>query len=447
MSDKNIQFVTWLREVAPYIHKHKNKTIVIGFDGNLVRHKALDSLIQDIALLQAMGLRIVLVHGLRPQIEEQLVLRNMQSSFVNNIRVTDAIALECAKEAAGELRLDIEASFSQGLPNTPMAGARISVVSGNFITARPVGIINGHDYQHTGIVRKVDAESINQLLDSHKIILLSPLGFSPTGHAFNLTMEDVATQVSIAIKADKLIFITEFNGLHDENNELIIDLSIDAAIDFLHNINSTYSNAHSNSNKANEYEYVSKATKALNGGVDRVHIIPYSIDGAILLELFLHDGVGTMITNRDLEYLREANLDDIGAILQLIEPLEKDGTLVPRGRGIIERDIRCFSVIEHDGMIFGCAALHLFPEHKIAEMACLTVLPESQGLGDGERLLKHLEKKARRQGIDKLFALTTRTEHWFLKRGFVHASIDDLPPERKKQYNWNRKSMVLIKKL
>jgi amino-acid N-acetyltransferase len=437
LAPKNTEFVTWLREVAPYIHKHRNKTLVVGFDGDLVRSGALDNLVQDIALLQAMGLRIVLVHGLRPQIEEQLVLRNVQSTFVNDIRVTDSIALECAKEAAGELRLDIEASFSQGLPNTPMAGARISVVSGNFVTAKPIGIVQGTDYQHTGIVRKVDSDSIKQLLASNKIVLLSPLGFSPTGQAFNLSMEDVAAQTAIAIKADKLIFISEFSGLYDENRDLISELSLETATEL---INSGILNK-------DESEYIKHMLRSLRLGVERCHIIPFNVDGAVLLELFLHDGIGTMITNQDLEYLREATLDDVGAIVQLIEPLEQDGTLVPRGRNIIERDIHSFSVIEHDGVIFGCAVMYTYPEVKMAEMACLTVLSEAQSMGDGERLLKHIEKKAKRQGIENLFVLTTRTEHWFLKRGFKHAKPEDLPPSRLKQYTWNRRSMVLIKKL
>ncbi len=436
----NNDFVNWLREVAPYIHKHTNTTLVIGFDGDLVKQGYLDTLVQDIALLQAMGIKIILVHGLRTQIEEQLFLRNTSSYFVNNIRVTDSLALESAKEAAGELRLDIEASFSQGLPNTPMSGARISVVSGNFVTARPVGIVNGVDYKHTGIVRKVDGEAIKQLLDNNKIVLLSPLGFSPTGQAFNLSMEDVAAQAAIAVKAHKIIFITEFSGLYDikdNKTELIQELSLESAQDL----------CKSNTLNPNEKEYLMHIIKSLKGGVERGHIIPFAIDGCLLLELFLHDGVGTMIAKQDLEHLREANIDDIGAIVQLIEPLEQDGTLVARGRHIIERDINAFSVIEHDGVIFGCAVMYSYLEYRMAELACLTVIPEAQGAGDGERLLIHIEKKAKMAGMEQIFVLTTRTEHWFLKRGFKHASPQDLPATRLEQYNWERKSMVLMKKL
>jgi amino-acid N-acetyltransferase len=431
------QFVDWLRAVAPYIHAFHDKTFVIGFGGELVKAGLLGSLVNDVALLQAMGMRIVLVHGSRPQVEEQLALRHVQTQFVDGIRVTDNAALESAKEASGELRLDIEAAFSQALPNTPMAGARISVVSGNFVTARPVGIVNGVDFQHTGLVRKIDAESIQHSLSNRKIVLLSPLGFSPTGQAFNLSMEDVATNTATALRADKLIFITEVAGLVDRLGKLQQELSVESAIERLREGSLSHDTAY----------YVQHIVKAMRGGVRRAHLIPFALDGSILLELFQHDGVGTMVSHTDLEYLREATLDDVGGIVQLIEPLEADGTLVPRERRLLERDIANFSVIEHDGIIFGCAALYPYPKESVGEMACLTVSPESQGTGDGERLLKHIEARARAIGLKRLFVLTTRTEHWFLKRGFVHASVDDLPEDRRKLYNWQRRSMVLMKKL
>ncbi|SOZ16903.1 Amino-acid acetyltransferase (N-acetylglutamate synthase) [Cupriavidus taiwanensis] len=431
------QFVDWLRMVAPYIHAFRGKTFVIAFAGELVKSGVLNALVNDVALLHAMGMQIVLVHGSRPQVEEQLALRQVESQFVDGVRVTDNAALECAKEAAGELRLDIEAAFSQGLPNTPMAGAQLSVISGNFVTARPVGIVNGTDYQHTGLVRKIDAESVRMSLSHGKVVLLSPLGFSPTGQAFNLSMEDVASATATALKADKLIFITEVPGVPDPVGKMMQEMSLRTAVERLQN-------NHLPPDVAN---YLQHLVKALKGGVPRAHLIPYSLDGAVLLELFLHDGVGTMLSDTDLESLREATLDDVGGIVQLIAPLEQDGTLVPRGRHLIERDIGNFSVIEHDGVLFGCAALYDYPRENMGEMACLTVSPEAQGTGDGERLLKRIERRARALGLERLFVLTTRTEHWFLKRGFVHANVDDLPEDKRKLYNWQRKSMVLMKKL
>lgn len=437
------QFVDWLREVAPYIHTFRGQTFVIAFTGELVKADVLNALVQDVAMLNAMGMQIVLVHGSRPQVQEQLALRQVEARYgtgkTRNLRITDAIALECAKEAAGELRLDIEAAFSQGLPNTPMAGARISVVSGNFVTARPVGIVDGVDFLHTGLTRKIDAESIQHSLQNGKIILLPPLGFSPTGQAFNLSLEDVATKTAISLKAHKLIFISDIDGIHDSNGKLLQELPLQAAEERLVELQ--------DNDDTGAADYLEHAIKALKGGVPRVHMIPFSMDGSLLLELFSHDGVGSMLVRTDLEYLREANLDDVGGILQLIEPLEADGTLVRRGRETIERDIANFSVIEHDRVLFGCAALFPFPEEKIGELACLVVDPETQGAGDGERLLQRIEQRARQQGLQKIFVLTTRTEHWFLKRGFVRANLEDLPNARQKAYNWQRRSMVLMKKL
>ena len=437
----NFPFVAWLRDVAPYIHSFRGKTFVIGFAGELVQKGGLEALIQDVAMLHAMGMRIVLVHGSRPQVQEQLDLRKVTSRYgtgaMSGYRITDPAALECAKEASGELRLDIEAAFSQGLPNTPMAGSRISVISGNFIIARPVGIVDGVDFMHTGLVRKVDSESIAHSLVNNKIVLMSPLGFSPTGQAFNIAYEDVATATAMAVKADKLIFLTEYNGITDLDGELIKEFSLRQLEDHISGLTLA---------DADLKVLLQNAIRAIKSGVSRVHLLPHDRDGALLEELFTHDGISTMIAASDIEHLREANLDDVGGILQLIEPLEDEGILVARGRDTIERDITHFSVIEHDRVLFGCAALFPYP-NGLGELSCLAVDPQAQESGDGERLLKRIEARAKAAGLKKLFVLTTRTEHWFLKRGFVRASVDDLPAERKELYNWERKSMVLTKNI
>ena len=430
-------FVAWLRSVAPYVHAFRGKTFVIAFPGELVVAGGLPVLAQDLSLLHAMGIRIVVVHGSRPQVEEQLALRHVEARFHNGLRITDPAALECAKEAAGELRLDIEAAFSQGLPNTPMAHAAIRVISGNFVTARPMGVIDGADLQLTGIVRKIAADTIHPILHAGGIVLLSPLGFSPTGEAFNLAMEDVAVAAAVSLRAEKLIFLTETGLMSDAGGTEIRELSSHQAEAVLM----------ANFLPPDSTFYLQSAIKACNSGVSRAHMVPFATDGSVLLELFTHDGIGTMITYENLESLRGATIEDVGGILKLIEPLEADGTLVKRGRELIEREIDYFSVIEHDNVIFGCAALYPFPQEKMGEMACLTVNPEVQTQGDGERILKHIEARAREAGLTRLFVLTTRTSHWFLRRGFVLASVDALPPDRQHMYNWQRKSLVLIKNL
>jgi amino-acid N-acetyltransferase len=431
------QFVAWLRAVAPYIHAFRGRTMVVGFAGELVVSGRLNALVQDLSLLHAMGMRLVLVFGSRPQIDEQMTLRGVASQYHAGNRITDAVALECAKEAVGETRLDIEAAFSQGLPNTPMAHSTVRVISGNFVTARPVGIVDGVDFEHTGVVRKVDVQTIRLALNSGALVLLPPLGFSPTGEAFNLAMEDVACATSVALDADKLIFVTENGGIVDRDGQLMTEITEGQARAILEA-------GHLAPDAA---DYLRYALKACDGGVARAHVVPLSMDGSVLLELFLHDGVGSMVVEETLEALREATLDDVGGILAIIRPLEQDGTLVRRDRALIEREAANFTVIEHDGVIFGCAALYAFPEDDIGELACLAVNPQVQGQGDGERLLKRIEQRARAAGLKRLFVLTTRTAHWFIKRGFTVGSVDDLPGARKNLYNWQRKSQVLLKSL
>jgi amino-acid N-acetyltransferase len=435
--DSRAQFVSWLRDVAPYVHAHRGRTFVVGFGGELIEAGRLNALVQDLSLLHAMGIRLVLVHGSRPQVQAQMRLKGLQPRFHGGVRITDAPALECAKEAAGEIRLDIEAAFSQGLPNTPMANSRIRVVSGNFVTARPMGIHDGVDFQHTGVVRKVDVEALKFTLASNALVLLSPLGFSPTGEAFNLTVEDVAASVAVALKADKLIFVSDTDGVRNRAGALIPELSVADAEKII---------------AAGEVAEEGAAEladllRACRGGVARCHLISHALDGGVLVDLFTHEGVGTMVSAENLEALREASADDVGGILKLIEPLEADGTLVKRPRELIEREIDRFTVLEHDGFIFGCAALYPFPSAGMAELACLTVHPEYREYGDGERLLKRIEQRARAAGLARLFVLTTRTAHWFLKRGFAMADIERLPVERQQLYNWQRKSQILIKSL
>ena len=443
----NFTFVPWFRSVAPYIHKFRHQTFVVGLTGEAIAAGKLHSIAQDLAMIKAMGVKIVLVHGFRPQVNEQLAAKGHAGKYSHGIRITDSVALDCAQEAAGQLRFEIEAAFSQGLPNTPMAGSTVRVISGNFVTSRPVGIVDGVDFEHSGLVRKVDVAGIQRALDMDALVLLSPFGFSPTGEAFNLSMEEVATSVAIALKADKLLFLSEVPGIRTdpeapegEDNPIDTELPLAQAKQLLARVPPSQ-------RPTDTAFYLQHCVKACQGGVERSHIIPFAVDGALLLEIYVHDGIGTMIVDEKLEELREATADDVGGILQLIEPFEKDGTLVKRDRTEIERDIANYTIIEHDGVIFGCAALYPYPEKRTAEMAAVTVSPQSQGTGDGEKLLKRIEQRARNLGLESIFVLTTRTMHWFIKRGFVVVDPEWLPDARKRKYNWDRRSQVLVKKL
>jgi amino-acid N-acetyltransferase len=443
----NFTFVPWFRSVAPYIHMHRGKTFVVGLAGEAIAAGKLPTIAQDLALIQSMGVKVVLVHGFRPQVNEQLRAKGHAERYAHGLRITDEVALDCAQEAAGQLRYEIEAAFSQGLPNTPMAGSTVRVISGNFITARPVGIVDGVDFQHSGAVRKVDVAGIMRTLDFGAMVLISPFGFSPTGEAFNLTMEEVATSVAIALQSDKLMFLTEVPGIRldplapaGEDNPVDTELPLATAEKILRHLPPAQ-------RPTDVGFYLQHCVKACKAGVERSHILPFAVDGSLLLEIYVHDGIGTMVIDEKLEELREATADDVGGILQLIEPFERDGTLVKRDRTEIERDIANYTIIEHDGVIFACAALYPYPEARTAEMAALTVSPQSQGQGDGEKVLRRIEQRARAMGLDSIFVLTTRTMHWFVKRGFVQVDPDWLPEARKRKYNWDRRSIVMVKKL
>jgi len=434
----NFTFVPWFRSVAPYIHMHRGKTFVVAIAGEAIAAGKLQNIAQDLALIQSMGVKVVLVHGFRPQVNEQLKAKGHAAKYSHGMRITDEVALDSAQEAAGQLRYEIEAAFSQGLPNTPMSHSHIRVISGNFVTARPTGVLNGVDYKHTGQVRKIDVDAIKFAIEKgSSVVLLSPLGFSPTGDAFNLAMEDLATSTAVALRAEKLIFLSQTAGVLNPDGSVDTELArIDA--------DALLSNDALDEETASFLQYASLAVKR---GVARAHLLPYALDGSVLLEIFTHDGVGTMVVEDTLDDLRAATIDDVGAIISLIEPLEADGTLVPRPRSVVERDVEKFTVLEHDGIIYACAALHPFPDEQMAEMACLIVSPEWQGSGEGEILLRHMESRARAAGAKRLFVLTTRTSHWFMKRGFVQGGITDLPREKQNHYNRSRNSLVFIKKL
>lgn len=433
----NCSFVTGFRHSAPYIHAHRGRTFVIGFSGEAITDVNFAGLIHDFALLQSLGIKLVLVHGARPQIEQRLKERGAEIRYANGLRVTDDAALICVKEAVGTVRVDLEALLSMGVSNTPMSGARIRVTSGNYVTAKPVGVREGIDYCHTGEVRRIDGAAIRQQLEDQRIVLLSPIGYSPTGEVFNLSAEEVAMHTAIELRADKLILLIDGAGLA-QGRKPIRQLTPNDAERLL------------NGKRALSEDlsrHLASATQAAKRGVRRAHLVARATDGALLQELFTRDGVGTLITTDVYEGLRQANIDDVGGILELIEPLEAEGVLVRRSRELLEMEISQFLVVERDGMITACAGLYAYPDEAVAELACLAVHPDYRGAGRGDNLLTTLERKAQEKGIKRLFVLTTRTAHWFRERGFEPADVEDLPVKRRSLYNYQRKSKVFIKAL
>lgn len=431
---------TWLhsfRHSSPYINAHRGRTVVLVLGGEAVASDNLLNIIHDMTLLSSLGVRLVVVFGARPQIQARLEQAGQVTDMARGRRVTREQDLPLVMEAVGALRSWLESRLSMGLVNSPMHGARIRVSSGNFVTARPVGVLEGVDYGYTGRVRRVDADGIEQLLSHGHLVLMAPQGYSPTGDVFNLSYEDVGSQVAAALRAEKMIVFTDTPGVMDSEGRLIRELTVRQALA-----------------KAAEHDsgdpgagLLRAACDACVKGVRRSHIISYRKDGALLEELFTRDGSGTLVSDDNYEQIRKARVEDIGGVLELIQPLEEQGILIRRSREMLETEIDRFVVAERDGMVVGCAALYSFPEEAAGELSCFAVDPAYRRSGRGDEILATVERMAKGQGLGRLFVLTTQTEHWFRERGFEPASVQSLPGPKLAAYNARRSSKVFVKKL
>ncbi len=437
-------FVAALRGAAPYLHAHHGSTFVVAFPGQTCASPQFAALLTDIALLSSLGVRLVLVHGARPQIDAQLELRGIEPRYHHDLRITDAATMVGVKAAVGALRLDIEAALAAALARAAIGGGQVPVTGGTWVTARPEGIRDGVDLALTGRVRRIDIDSIREAISEDRVVLLSPLGYSPTGEVFNLRTAEVAEAVAVGLKADKLIFVLGSDPQTwptvrpggDGNHFLVGDaersLNRPELVGQL---------------PAEERGCVRSALRAARHGVARVHLVG-AHDGALLRELYTRDGGGLMFyAAEDYEALRAARAEDIPGILALLAPLEAEGILVPRSHEQLERDIDQFAVMVRDGLVIATHAVHDYPEEGLAELACVAVHPQYRGSQRAATLLIRAERQARRRGIDRLFVLTTQTPHWFLEHGFTQASVEDLPPARRETYNAARRSVVMMKSL
>ena len=431
-------FVNWFRESSPYIHAHRNRTFVIYFGGEAMLDENLHDLIHDIALLNSLGIRLVLVHGIRPQIDQRLQIQNKQSQFHQQLRITDNSALQCVKESAGLVRVEIESLLSLGLANSPMSGARIRVISGNFVTAQPLGVRDGIDYQYTGKVRRIDSAAINQQLDLGHVVLVSPIGYTPSGELFNLSAEQLATEIAVALQAEKLILMTEQSCISTQTGQLIAQMT---SAETRHLIE------HETQLATSTQCALESAIYGCQAGVNRVHILNRKVDGALLIELFSRDGIGTLISSTEFEIIRPARISDIPGILELITPLIQQGYLIARSVEHLEININDYIVIDRDGLIIGCTALHKIGQQQTGLIACLAVHPEYQKAARGNQLLEQLYSKAKQDSLNKLFALSTQTMHWFKERNFQDSEFTALPAALQESYNHMRNAKVLIQYL
>ena len=438
VKERKTELVEGFRHSVPYINTHRGKTFVSMLGGEAIEHENFSSIVNDIGLLHSLGIRLVVDYGARPQIDANLAAHHHEPLYHKNIRVTDAKTLELVKQAAGTLQLDITARLSMSLNNTPLQGAHINVVSGNFIIAQPLGVDDGVDYCHSGRIRRIDEDAIHRQLDSGAIVLMGPVAVSVTGESFNLTSEEIATQLAIKLKAEKMIGFCSSQGVTNDDGDIVSELFPNEA---QARVEAQEEKGDYNSGTV---RFLRGAVKACRSGVRRCHLISYQEDGALLQELFSRDGIGTQIVMESAEQIRRATINDIGGILELIRPLEQQGILVRRSREQLEMEIDKFTIIQRDNTTIACAALYPFPEEKIGEMACVAVHPDYRSSSRGEVLLERIAAQAKQSGLSKLFVLTTRSIHWFQERGFTPVDIDLLPESKKQLYNYQRKSKVLM---
>lgn len=436
MTDNLSDFAKWFRSASPYIRLHRNKTLVIHIEDDAVNADSFIQLVHDLALLNSLEIRIVLVYSTRHSIEARLKENKIRQHYHNGVRITDEQTLEIVKDAAGKLRIEIESWLSMGLGNTPMSEAEVVVTSGNYVRAKPMGIIDGVDFKFTGSVRSVQADAINAKLWANEIVVIPPIGYSITGEAFNMESKALATEVAIALQADKLIFLMEAPALTDKKGTLVNQLTRQEVEQMLKSPKDDVKRLQPN---------LALAAKACAEGVQRVHLIDRAAEGAIVKELFSRDGIGTMISSTSYDALRQATVQDIPGIMELITPLENQGVLIHRSREKLELEIDNYIVMLRDDVIIGCGSLFVFPKEKAAEIACLAVHPEYHNSGRGEQLFNMLVQKAKQAKVKRVFVLTTHTTHWFLELGFKESSLDDLPIERKSLYNYQRKSKILAR--
>ncbi len=434
--NKQDSFVDWFRQSTPYINAFRNKTFVIAFGGELLADTQFTLLVHDIMLLHSLGVKLILVHGARPQTEARLKKLGGELKVVNGLRITNDLALDCVIDATSRVRVEIEALLSMGLANSLTAGKTVHISSGNFVTAKPIGILDGVDYLHTGEVRKIATQTIKATLEQNNLVLIPPLGYSPTGEVFNLNAKDLAAELASQLQADKLIYLINDKGITNPRNQLIRELTANDARQLI-NKKTKMSDS--------TIRCIDNAIKAVNNNVPRCHLIDRHIDGGLLTELFTRDGCGSLISANNFEIMRQATINDIASLIELIQPLEQDGILVKRSRENLETDISSFTVIERDGMVIGCAALFPFIKEKTGELSCFAVHKNYQNNGRGEALFNAIQQHAKQLGLNNLFVLTTRTAQWFKERGFKQKDIKQLPVKRRLLYNYQRNSKMFIK--
>ena len=431
-------YARWFRGSTPYISTHRDKTFVVLLPGEAVAHANLTNIIHDLALLHVLGVRLVLIHGARPQIEHALSTQDEDAKqYHNDRRITNDHAMQTIAGVYGQIRTRLEALFSTGLPNTPLHNVDVPVIAGNFVTAQPIGVVDGVDHLLTGVVRRIEYSRIHKTLQKGGVIVQSPLGYSPSGQVFNLTAEELAADMAVQIGADKLIVFDDLEHLSDASDKRISSVTPTELETFIEQLQGTHHHA----------RLVSMA-KVVRAGVAKAQLVSYEQDGALLAELFTAQGCGTQVLEQPRRGVRRATLADVAGIVEVIRPLEESGVLVRRDRDRLEQEVEQFLVADIDGIVVGCCAVYGYGD--CAELACVAVHENYRNQDDeslGQSLLSAAKVRAFEDGATMLFVLTTQTRDWFLEHGFDDADVNVLPEEKQSLYNWQRSAKILTTSL
>ncbi|MGA3163005.1 MAG: amino-acid N-acetyltransferase [Verrucomicrobiota bacterium] len=423
--------LTDLRGILQYIPQFREKTFILAVDGAIVTDENFATLLLDVAVLRSLSIRVVLVHGASAQIKVLAKEQNVKASDLEGSGITDAATLQLALTAANRLTHEI----LEGLSANDLRAA-----STNVVIAHPMGIIQGVDHLFTGKVERVDIGLLQTLLAQDVIPVIPPLGFDGDGKTYRVNSDGVAVAVAEALKAIKLIFITSQDGLI-YNGKLVRQMLVAELEKLLQQGSSGFT--------PESLSKAQHAASACRAGVPRVHIINGKVDEGLLAEVFSNDGIGTLIYANEYQQIRPAKKKDVRAIQLLTKAAVEAEELVKRSRASIEKTLGDYYIFEIDKNPVACVALHVYPEQKKGELACLYVNPSHENQGIGRKMIQFIENKAREMGLNELITLSTQAFTYFQsKGGFAEGSPDNLPPARREKYEQSgRNSKVLVKKL
>lgn len=437
------QFGTLFYQSAPYIASHRGTVVVLHVNGHIIGSPAiLDAVMGDVAILHLLGVSVVLVAGVKQLLDLRIARERRAVHYHEGVRVTDDQTLRDLKELSGYARFEIESALARGFSGKP-GNSGISVVSGNFFySGKPLGVRGGVDYRFSGEVRRIEVENVQRRLEQGDVVLLTSLGYSPSGEVFSVPSELLAAECAAQMRAAKLVFFTDGQVVLDtRSGSPVQSLQLREAQRMLEGRLSGEDSGSAGSVSA-LMRLVERSVRALLGGVKRAHLIP-STRGALLKELYTNAGAGMLVSRDVYEGIRPATAADVRAVESIIRPLELEGVLVPRSRDQLEKDMADCFVLARDTAVLACGMLKRYGD--MCEVCCLAVDPANRKAGRGEILLAYLERRALLLGVTQVFILSTRTMQWFEERGFVEADPAVLPEQRK--YDPARGSKVYVKRL